>query len=155
MLLEFFKLITFALIKKYKHMKKLMIILTATTIMFTACSKKDTNTTLSVVGKWNVDKFSTEVFKNNASQGIVNISVTPDDYYDFKSDGQINMKLGAETNSGTYSLKGNALTIYSDDTTKFNIALSANTLTASGDNRMTAEEDDDYVKKSFQLSNKK
>lgn len=124
-------------------MRKLLSLILCVTL-FASCSSDDDNyTNDDIVGSWILQSAKVKEVKTNnekATQVIKDIIANSDvgTTILFSVDGKVNMIHGDETESGTYSLKGNTLTItVSGKTNSDKIHLSKNSF--SSDSDMTSD----------------
>lgn len=104
-------------------MKKTIIILSATVIFF-ACSKKDTDNNLSkIMHKWQVDNIKTLNFVNNVLNNAESDTIVGavGDYFDFRSNGQVYQYIAENAVAGedgkdtaTYTYSNNKISINDD-----------------------------------------
>ncbi len=108
---------------RLSKMKTTIFLLTVTlsAALFTSCKDDDGGNESSIVGTWKEVSFSDEEFKNGVSQGIIDSGTISDQdaiTFTFKSDGKFvesYIELSKTvTDSGTYTIKDNVLSITYD-----------------------------------------
>ena len=122
---------------RLSKMKTIIFLITVTlsAALFTSCKDDDGGNESSIVGTWKDVSFSEEEFKNGVSQGIVDSGMVKDQdatTFTFNSDGKFVESFielsETVTDSGTYTIKGNVISLTYDS----NNAVEEYTFTVAG-----------------------
>lgn len=122
---------------RLSKMKTIIFLITVTlsAALFTSCKDDDGGNESSIVGTWKDVSFSEEEFKNGVSQGIGDSGMVKDQdatTFTFNSDGKFVESFielsKSVTDSGTYTIKGNAISLTYDS----NNAVEEYTFTIAG-----------------------
>jgi len=102
-------------------MKKILsalAILAFFSVSFTACKKEKTKTTAEkIIGQWQVDNLMVNDHSNGADHTISSNDFTSTDFYEFKTDGTVNISIKGDSGSTTYTLSGEDKLVITDDET--------------------------------------
>ena len=115
-----------------KNTIKLLVVVVAAMVI-TACSKKnDSSPTSEIVGKWTIVSDTVRTYQSGTLiETDANTALAPTDFAQFNSNGTGSTTESGSSNTFTYSLSGNTLTLKTPAQTVDGTAIPASTETAT------------------------
>jgi len=99
-------------------MKNIFAVIVAGIILIVSCQKNEVKeqekvakpvSSASILGKWKVEELNSSIISKNISPFISSYRGTEADYYDFRDNGYVYMKLGMKQDSMSYTITGNSI----------------------------------------------
>jgi len=116
------------MIKKHFMKSTLLTLFTVCSIILIASCKKESNSSASITGRWNIQKVRAVETTTQSGSTVTQdttVNYTNGEYINFASNGTFISGDGVapSTDTGTYTYVNNTLTMISTDTTIFNVDL--------------------------------